>query len=437
MGIGFEGARHLVSRAAFGEAPPRLRELAGMSRGRAFEALAGAGDPTLAVDPPSWLGDPPPTREMRRTMRQQLRKKLRGLGVELKGWWYRQMVASPTPLVERMTLLWHDHFTSSLRKARWPTLMFRQNQLFRRHALGSFRELLHAVARDPAMILYLDGQRSRRGKPNENFARELLELFTLGKGHYSEKDIKEAARAFTGWRVKVSSGDFHEAWWTHDHGAKTFMGRKGRLDGGDIIDIVLDRPEVATFIVEKLWRAFVSEAPDRGEVARLATMLRGSDYALRPVVRELLTSDAFYADAQRATMVKSPVDLLVGTLRRFGVARPPARDLLRAGRLLGQDLLEPPSVKGWPEGTAWITASTLVARQQLMKRAVQADKVRKSLRRERIGDWLGRPGLGHTEAVRAAIEATLVAPPVHPVPPRAQGEALASALLLDPTYQLK
>ena len=211
---------------------------------------------------------------------------------------------------------WHNHFTSSLNKVRWPHLLYHQNALFRRLATGNFAELLRAVARDRAMLLYLDSQTNRVGQANENFARELLELFTLGEGQgYTERDIREAARAFTGWMVNPGTGEFTVARRFHDTGSKTFLGRTGRFDGDDIIDIVLDQPRIAEHICEKLWRAFVSDTPDAGAVRRLAAVFRGSGYELRPTLRALFLSAEFRAPANRGVLTKSPVDVVAGTLR--------------------------------------------------------------------------------------------------------------------------
>jgi uncharacterized protein (DUF1800 family) len=267
-----------------------------------------------------------------------------------------------------MTLFWHNHFATSQQKVRAGQLMYRQNVLLRSEALGNFAVLLHSVAKDPAMLIYLDNAGSRRQAPNENFAREVMELFTLGEGHYSERDVKEAARAFTGWSLDRDTGEFtyRRSW--HDSGEKTVLGTRGRLDGDEVLDILLGRPETAEFIAAKLWREFVSPHPDPEEVRRWAGVFRGSGYEIKPLVRAALTSEAFWSPANRASLIKSPVDLVVGTMRTFDIHPFDLRPAVFACAALGQNPFSPPNVKGWPGGEAWITSATLLGRKQWLER---------------------------------------------------------------------
>ncbi len=212
------------------------------------------------------------------------------------------------------------------------------------------------------MILYLDNQTNRKGKPNENFARELLELFTLGEGYYSERDIKEAARVFTGWMVDRRSGKFRFNVRQHDGRIKTFMGRSGRFHGEDILNIVLEQPPVAVHIAEKLWQEFISDTPDNQEAERLATVFRDSGYEMKLLLKALFTSLYFRVVDNWGNQIKSPVELMVGTIRMFDIPIRDFRTLARYERYLGQDLFDPPNVKGWPGGTDWITSTTLLAR---------------------------------------------------------------------------
>jgi uncharacterized protein (DUF1800 family) len=195
-----------------------------------------------------------------------------------------------------------------------------------------------------------------------------MELFTLGEGHYGERDIKEAARAFTGWSIDRETGtfDYRRAW--HDYGEKTVLGKVGRLDGDDVLDVLLAKPETAEFITTKLWREFISPQPDRRQVERLATVLRDSRYEIKPLLREILLSDAFWSDANRAALVKSPVELVVGSLRTFDIHPIDLRPAVFACAALGQNPFSPPNVKGWPGGDAWITSSTLLGRKQWIDR---------------------------------------------------------------------
>jgi uncharacterized protein (DUF1800 family) len=344
-----------------------------------------------------------------------------------------------------MTLFWHSHFTSSLKKVKAPALLYRQNVLLRRHALGNFAELLRAVARDPAMLVYLDNARSRRQAPNENFARELMELFTLGEGHYTEADLKEAARAFTGWSLDPDSGQytFRPRW--HDGGEKRILGRRGAFDGDDVIDLLLARPETAELIVTKLWHAFISERPDSGEVTRLAAVFRDAGYEMKPLLAALFTSEAFWAEQNRGRLIKSPVDFVVGTLRLFGLPVREDRDLAWMVRRLGQDLFDPPDVKGWPGGRQWITGATLLDRQTLIARvtggAGSEDMTKAGAmmnRRAAFFDrWVSKLPKDWQDA-RAMTLLVLAVPPVDSdVLDRRASGALLRSLLADPAYHVK
>lgn len=377
--LGFDDARHLLNRSGFAANPPEITEFAQLTREAAVARLLDWTDRAPAVPAPEWTQLPyePPPRPalMSDAERQEYQRRLIGQGRDLKSWWMAEMLTTTSPLTEKMVLFWHNHFTSSLRKVRMPLLMYRQHMTLRRHALGNFRELLQAVARDPAMLVYLDGAASRKGQPNENFARELMELFTLGEGRYSEQDVKEAARAFTGWSIDRDSGEFLFRPMLHDGGEKTVLGVSGAHDGAAVLAILLARPETAEFIVSKLWREFVSTEPDRAEVRRIAGLFRSSGYDIKTALRELLVSDAFYAPRNRGNLVKSPVDLVVGTLRQFRMAvADPLPYVLTAGRL-GQDLFAPPNVKGWPGGDAWINATTLLSRRQFLENVFRGSEL--------------------------------------------------------------
>ncbi len=372
IGMGSEDARHLLGRIAFGPLVTEVREFSFLKREEAVNRLLADTRSAPVRQPPAWVNEPvTPFRVMREAgpeeRRMLLERDLRR-GLELRAWWAGEMLESPAQLGERMTLFWHGHFTSSQQKVRMMQLMYRQNQLLRRHALGNFAELLRTVSKDPAMLIYLDTASNRRGQPNENFARELMELFTLGTGHYKETDIREAARAFTGWSIDPDTGEYLLRPGAHDGGDKTVLGRSGNLDGDAVLEIILARPRTAEHIVEKLWREFVSPSPDPREVQRIAGVFRSARYDIRAVLRELLLSRAFWAAENRATLFKSPAEFVVGTLRHLEI---PVRDPLPVALLmaeLGQNLFSPPNVKGWPGGTRWINSTTLLARKQFVER---------------------------------------------------------------------
>lgn len=428
--LALEEARHLLVRTGF-EASGAAA-YATLDHEAAVRRLLDGVRREAVTPPPDWTNDPlPDSRKvgsLSEAERKALQERLRQQAIELKGWWYREMLATDSPLTERLTLFWHNHFTSGLRKVKAPVLLYRQNLLLRRHAAGNFRELLHAVARDPAMVLYLDSYVNRKDKPNENFARELLELFTLGEGHYREQDIKEAARAFTGWSIDRHNGAFRFYPRQHDDGVKTFLGKSGKFDGDDILDILLEQPRTAEHVVEKLWREFVSDAPDPSEVRRLAQVFRASNYELRPLLQGLLTSTAFRQTKNRGTLVKSPAELIVGTLRVFPLPALEPRQLVHAARFLGQDLFDPPNVKGWPGGSAWITSNTLLARQKFLDRVARA--VETPDPRE-----AGMPTSRHAPVTLATL--LLPLPPANTDTPAADAATRVRQLMLDPVYQLK
>lgn len=294
-----------------------------------------------------------------------------------KMWWVARLLTTRRPLQERMVLFWHNHFATSASKVPRAELMLRQNETFRQLALGSFREMLLAVSRDPAMLLWLDNHLNRKGKPNENYARELLELFTMGIGNYTEQDVKEAARAFTGWSLRPRVGfQFVSAW--HDDGEKVFLGQRGNFDGTDIIDILVKQPKTAEYLCRKLFRFFVHDQPDQATIRALTRTYFDSGYRIGAVVKQILLSEAFQSLRAVRCMFKSPVDFVIGTLRAMGVGQRllpalqgnaipvSAIGILRFAdqsmQRMGMNLFYPPSVKGWDWGQAWVNSATMTER---------------------------------------------------------------------------
>jgi uncharacterized protein (DUF1800 family) len=366
-------ARHLLTRTGFGASMEDIKAYSKLNYDQAVDQLLNQVNSELVVSPPLWLFNSPKfdrkrMKDLSVEQRKALRREQKMKEFELKGWWVAEMANTESPLTEKMVLFWHNHFTSSLQKVKQPVLLYRQNELFRKHALGNYKALAHAISKDPAMLGYLDNFKSSKQSPNENFARELLELFTLGEGNYSEKDIKEAARAFTGWSVDRKTGEYKFRKRMHDFGEKEFFTKRGKLDGNDIIEIVFQQPEVATLLVNKLWLEFISETPDQAEIERLAAILRTNDYEMKSLMRELLMSNAFRDRANYAHLIKSPLDFIVGTLRMLNVPVEDGRIAAFASALLGQNVFDPPNVKGWPGGEAWITSSSILTRQQLLER---------------------------------------------------------------------
>ena len=276
------------------------------------------------------------------------------------------MVATSRPLEEKMTLFWHGHFATGEDKIRDYRKMLQQLAFLRSNATGNFRNLLTGVARDPAMLVFLDAAQNVKGAPNENFAREVMELFSMGVGHYTESDIREAARAFTGWidddlAFKVDAA-------RHDDSPKTFLGQTGNFDGMDILKIILEQKITAEYIASKIYSFFVMDEPSDALKARLGDLLRGANYEIAPLLETIFLSRDFYAPPSFATRIKGPVELIVSTYRQFGVKNLPGiPDFHAASRELGQILLNPPTVAGWAQGRAWMNPGAMLSRNNLAR----------------------------------------------------------------------
>jgi uncharacterized protein (DUF1800 family) len=278
---------------------------------------------------------------------------------DLQAWWANRLLESANPLAEKLVLFWHGHFATSNAKVQSPEHMAAQNDLFRRHALGSFRELLHDVARDVAMLIWLDGNANRRRQPNENFARELMELFSLGVGNYSEQDIQEAARAFSGWHVR--DGKFWHNRVQHDEGQKSVFGKTGNFDGDDIVDLCLQQEAAPKFLATRLLKFFVMPSPPEEAIQHLANDIRENDFSMRPVLKTLFSSMLFFSAEARHALIKSPADFVLGTERTL-LATVNLRESVGLMDQLGQALFLPPTVEGWKGGRAWINSATLLGR---------------------------------------------------------------------------
>jgi uncharacterized protein (DUF1800 family) len=361
-----------MSRAAFGVSVAELNDLLPLTKTQIVDRLLA--DAPLPSPPGVWVSepfDPAAYRalpaEQQRQIQQLFRERIEGL----RRWWLALMAAAPFNLREKMTFFWHGHFTTELRTIQLPQWLYLQNDTLRRHALGNFRDFLKAIYKDPAMLIYLDGVRNVARQPNENFARELLELFTMGVGHYTETDIKEAARAFTGWQIdsrNIGSADPSKPvaflnTRMHDSGVKTVFGKSGNFGGDEIIDIILEQPATAEFICRKLYKFLVSREVDEAFVAQLADLFRRNDYEIKPVVRAILESDHLYSDHAVASLIKSPIELAIANLRLLNATSNVNYGyILRAAASLDQELMNPPNVAGWPGQRNWISPTTFVTR---------------------------------------------------------------------------
>jgi uncharacterized protein (DUF1800 family) len=294
----------------------------------------------------------------------------------LKAWWVYRMLFGPDPLGERLALVWHNHFATSNLKVEDLAAMRRQNELFRALGRDSFRKLLPAVVRDPALLVWLDAPANRKGHPNENLARELMELFTLGIGHYSEADVQEAARALTGWTVV--DGAFRHVAVRHDAGEKTVFGHKGRWTGDDLLRLLLDRPAAAERLAFRICTWLMAEgAVAKEAIQELARGLRDHDLDIGWAVETVLRSRAFFAEANLGRRVVSPVEYVVGAARALELFDPPSSTLVLAEwtTRLGQDLFYPPNVGGWPGGRSWLTTRSVLGRARFALALVEGADV--------------------------------------------------------------
>jgi uncharacterized protein (DUF1800 family) len=387
-------ARHLLWRAGFGGTSEQIRTLVEWGPERSVDHLLDAS--SAAPEPNRFSGEiirpPTPEQQMQiraarrnqdeetlarlRLIQQERERDDRRQMREIQRWWLTKMIESAHPLEEKMTLFWHGHFATAYRPVENSYHMYLQNGFFRSNALGSFADLLYGIVRDPAMLAYLDQNESRRQRPNENLARELMELFGLGAGNYTEQDIKEGARALTGHTFNHNEFVFRQR--EHDPNPKRILARSGTLKGEDFVTAILEQRACSIFIARKLYHYFVADIPNltaperdlpasvRTAVSDLSLVMRERRYQIKPVMRRLFLSEHFYSEPVRNQQIKSPVQLVVGAIRSLHT---PARDLgtlLDALELMGQNIFNPPSVKGWDGGRSWINTSTLFIRQNIL-----------------------------------------------------------------------
>lgn len=325
---------------------------------------------------------------------------------QLSAWWAYRMLSTNTQLKEKTTLFWHGHFATGADKVTDPALMLSQNDLLRSFAFGDFSKLLLEISRDPAMLMYLDSATNRKAHPNENYAREIMELFCLGEGQYTESDIRELARCFTGWEIR--RGEFRFNRYQHDTGTKSILGQTGEFGGEDGVRIVLEQKSAPEFIVSKLIRFFVMDepTPDEALIAPLARMMRDSGMLIQPVLKQILTSNLFFSEHSIGRKVKSPVELAIGLLRCLEGSTN-SFELASSMHTLGQGLLYPPSVKGWDGGRTWINSSTLLGRSNLVRLLVTNEKTR--FGKLSLRDYLERQKLKTSKSVIEYFETLLFA----------------------------
>nr|CAA6830370.1 MAG: PROBABLE SIGNAL PEPTIDE PROTEIN [uncultured Thiotrichaceae bacterium] len=429
--LGFVEARHLISRTGFGAEWEEIKRLERMPRDKAIDFLMSRRDTSLPAIPgfSHWRKMSALNKDMGR--RRMVMRIAKGEGVKLQNWWLQHMLETQSPFLERMTLFWHNYFPSSIRKTKLPSLLVNQNRLLRKHALGNFSLLLHSIAKDPAMLVYLDGYKNTKDAVNENFARELLELFTLGRQHFSERDVQEAARAFTGWGIHPHSGQFFFDRKAHDTGIKTFLGKRGNFNGEQIINILLKHPGTAETVAEKLWGEFInSSRPHPAVVKQWAHILRSSNYNIAVLMQTILRGPQFWDPRNRGNLVKSPVELAVGTLRSLPYTLP--RDNLAHTLVnLGQGLFEPQTVKGWEGGNEWISTQFLMRRISLLTNLTRGNL---NTVRRKSGIELKLPDVGEAELQNWLLAVKPVK--TAPAPVSDGKQRFVRFLVLDPAYQV-
>lgn len=385
----FEAA-HLLNRAGFGGSPADIKSFHALGRTKAVDFLIAPAEPLDAFPLPAWSSQEQAIAEMRNRREQylaaqqsmaglspeeaekakraafkEIQQQSRQRALEGQAWWFRRMLHTQAPLREKMTLFWHDHFATSIQKVKQPVLMIWQNELFRRNAFGSFKSLTQDILMDPAMLLYLDTQSSKKDKPNENFAREVMELFTLGEGNYTEQDIHEAARAFTGYQLNRDNGKVTHYKRQWDPTDKTIFGKTGPFTGQDVINLIFEKKQAARFMSKKLWEFFVYGDPSESKLDALTESFQKADFQTGSLLREIFLSKEFYSEAAIRSQIKSPVQYLIELLKQLEITDPPIGFPITAQQQLGQVLFMPPNVAGWDWGQAWINTSTLLTRYNL------------------------------------------------------------------------
>jgi hypothetical protein len=372
---------HLYRRAAFGPSPADTARALADGFPRTLDRLL-SGEPDAAErlamceDAGRYLLDGGTIR-----LRPDFSNNRDDPAVPVRAWWLYTILEGGHPLREKLALFWHNHFATSYAKVASIRLMFEQNRTLRRFALGRFRPFLLAMSRDPAMLIWLDSNQNVKGAPNENYAREVMELFSLGVGNYSEKDVQEAARAFTGWHHAPDQSAFDFNRDLHDDGPKTIFGRAGNWGGDDVLRLCGDHPACARFLVGKLYAFFVSETPPpRALLAPLEDRFRRSDYDIAELVRTILGSRLFFSAHAYRRRVKWPVEYALGAVRAVAPDRVPLGDLIDPLAKMGQVLFAPPNVKGWRTGTDWLNSATLLARNNFAETVAMGAWPRRSAR---------------------------------------------------------
>ena len=456
-------ARHLIARTHFGVDLKKVKYLTGKTRRKAvnwlFRKAAKAKEPKA----PGWyknyskyfkrnnfhISKGKPTEQEIIDLYTQSYMDQKGITIkdgwknkpnrlrnslqsDLRDWWFQQMIKSEAPIIERMTLFWSNHFVTESPKIRSPKMMYEQNKLLRKHALGSFRDLLKQISIDPAMLIYLDGWKNTNKHPNENFAREVMELFTLGEGKiYTEEDIQEAARAFTGWTLDKDNDFkfvFNEK--MHDKEGKKVLGTAVN-DGNDVLDVLLSKKQTAKYITSKIWRFIAGNRLPITLRIELADKFFASGYQIRPLLKQMLMSDHFYKS--KARMIKSPVDLMAGTVVDFEIKAKNYYAVVESMKAMDQQLMAPPNVKGWPGGKTWINTALYLNRKSSLNALFRVSE----MGAKNAGDYsIDANWINKYNAKKLAFK-LIPRPRLTPITKKTKKEDWITTILNDPTYQLR
>lgn len=397
--------QHLLWRAGFGPAVEELADLSGFSPKQFYKALVKASEKKpfpinvadnylqglmMGIDQVGRVQKKELTPEEKKEVQQRNREGVRNLNL----YWLKEMVNSDAQLREKMAFFWHGHFA-----CRNLNVFYQQGLLnvIRAHALDDFGTLLKEVSKSAAMLNFLNNQQNRKGHPNENFAREVMELFTLGRGHYTEQDVKEAARAFTGWGANAQ-GDFVFRKFQHDDDRKTVLGKTGNFDGEDVLDILLEEKQTANYLTQKIYKFFVNDEPDQQKISWLADRFYKSKYDIVSLMEDIFTSDWFYDEKNIGAKIKSPIELLAGIRRMLPMTLENEESLIVLQRILGQMLFYPPNVAGWPGGRTWIDSSTLMMRMRIPQLINDEDELNVKPKDD-DDQMMGRPATDNMPAI--------------------------------------
>ena len=426
--LGFNEARHLISRTGFGPEWDSIQKILGMPMPQAVDLILKQRHSKLPAAPAMSPWNKLVGLRNNMSRRKMVMRISKTEGTGLQKWWVGHLLTTNTPLVERMTLFWHNVFPSTISKTLSAKLLYQQNLMLRKNALGNFRTLLHKVSKDPAMLVYLDGYQNVKEIPNENFAREVLEMFTVGRGKYNERDIQEAARAFTGWSIDDRSGLFVNHAGQHDPGMKSVLNQSGAFNGDQVLDVMLKHPRTPERIAERFWAEFISVSrPNPTTVKQWAQKLVSAKYDITTLLRAVLTSNEFWAASNRGALIKSPIDLAVGTLRTLPVTLP-RNNLAHQLTLMGQPLFNQSTVKGWVTGKEWLSTQSLLLRDSLLR-----NLNRGNMRSAKSGMDQFLPKIPREEMVAWLLPI----PPLSTLPEERLGnKRLVRALMLDPAYQV-